>query len=330
MQTLRLFFLRAIIPVSLIYSQTKEYNIKDIVQKNGVYYSNYTNEKVNGFVFQLKNNLNIPVGMLIDGKKQGKWVEWSEREVFKEKVELENIQIPGSNNLKKNISKNNIISRETREFLVAKENGIDRFILISTHLVFYDSLGSTMEELFKYYDSSGKLQRQAYRKFIYNFSANKKKLEILTLNDRNLIIQKQNLKYNEQGKLLEQTIEDSNGLVIKKISNHYDAAGKLLLSSNHRGNGEKIIKYFYDDYGKKINEEYVEYLANNKDFRKVRSSFYYDKNDKLIKIENNHFRILYSYDSKNNLKESNKFLKGELGTLKDRVVSKTVFKHFYN
>ena len=47
MQTLRRFFLRVIIPVSLIFSQTKEYNIKDIVQKNGVYYNNYTNEKVN-------------------------------------------------------------------------------------------------------------------------------------------------------------------------------------------------------------------------------------------------------------------------------------------
>ena len=40
------------------------------------------------------------------------------------------------------------------------------------------------------------------QQFIYNFSANKKKLEILTLNDRNLIIQKQNLKYNEQGKFI--------------------------------------------------------------------------------------------------------------------------------
>ena len=93
---------------------------------------------------------------------------------------------------------------------------------------------------------------------------------------------------------------------------------------------ENIIKYFYDDFGKKITEEYVEYLAKNKDFRKVHSSFYYDKNDNLIQIENNHFRILYSYDSKNNLKESNKFLKGELGTLEDRVVSKTIFKHLYD
>ena len=323
-------FLRIVILVSITFSQTKEYNIKDIVQKNGVYYTNYSDEKVNGFVFQLKNKLNIPVGMVIEGKKQGNWVEWSEREISRERVDLKNIQTLDSSKVKKNISKNKIISKETSEFLVAKENGLDKFILVSTHVVFYDIRGSIMEESFKYYNSSGKLQKQAYRRFNYIFSPDRKKLELLVLNDRDLIIQKQTLKYNEYGKLLEQIIKDPSGLIIKKISNNYDKDGELLLSSIHRGNTKKTINYFYDDYGKKINEEYLEYIADNKYFRKVHISFFYDKNDNLIEIEDNYYRILYMYDSKNNLKESNKFLKRQSGTLKDRVVSKTIFKHFYN
>ena len=78
--------------ISFIFSQKIKYNIKDIVELNGVFYKNFSNEKVSGFIFKEDNEINIPLGMIKNGKKQGQWLEWSERKDYQENLELDDLE----------------------------------------------------------------------------------------------------------------------------------------------------------------------------------------------------------------------------------------------
>ncbi|MEC7729859.1 MAG: hypothetical protein VX497_01110 [Candidatus Neomarinimicrobiota bacterium] len=82
-------WLMIILLFSLAFSQTEKHNIKDIVEVDGLFYKNFSKEKVSGFVYQKDNDLSIPLGMIKDGRKQGEWLEWSERNSFRENLELE-------------------------------------------------------------------------------------------------------------------------------------------------------------------------------------------------------------------------------------------------
>ena len=50
---------------SLAFSQTEKHNIKDIVEVDGLFYKNFSKEKVSGFVYQKDNDLSIPLGCLL-------------------------------------------------------------------------------------------------------------------------------------------------------------------------------------------------------------------------------------------------------------------------
>ena len=57
--------------LSVGFSQ-KEYDINHIVEQNGVYIKKFSDEIVNGKVFQMFGDMKVPLGKMKDGKKEGK------------------------------------------------------------------------------------------------------------------------------------------------------------------------------------------------------------------------------------------------------------------
>ena len=61
--------------LSVGFSQ-KVYDINHIVLQNGVYIKKFSDEIVNGKVFQMYGDMKVPLGKMKDGKKEGKWTYW--------------------------------------------------------------------------------------------------------------------------------------------------------------------------------------------------------------------------------------------------------------
>jgi antitoxin component YwqK of YwqJK toxin-antitoxin module len=61
--------------LSVGFSQ-KEYNRNHITENNGVYIKKFSDEIVNGKVFQMFGEMKVPLGKMKDGKKEGKWIGW--------------------------------------------------------------------------------------------------------------------------------------------------------------------------------------------------------------------------------------------------------------
>ena len=56
----------------------KEYDINQIVERDGVYIKKFSDEIVNGKVVQMGGDMKVPLGKMKDGKKEGKWMLWYE------------------------------------------------------------------------------------------------------------------------------------------------------------------------------------------------------------------------------------------------------------
>ena len=54
----------------------KEFDINNITERNGVYVKKFSDEKVNGKVFQMVDDMKVPLGKMKNGKKEGKWTFW--------------------------------------------------------------------------------------------------------------------------------------------------------------------------------------------------------------------------------------------------------------
>ena len=54
----------------------KEYNIEHLLERDGVYIKKFSDEIVNGKVFQMFGDMKVPLGKMKDGKKEGKWMVW--------------------------------------------------------------------------------------------------------------------------------------------------------------------------------------------------------------------------------------------------------------
>ena len=55
----------------------KEYDINNITERNSVYVKKFSDEIVNGEVFQMVGDMKLPLGKMKDGKKKGKWISFS-------------------------------------------------------------------------------------------------------------------------------------------------------------------------------------------------------------------------------------------------------------
>ena len=56
----------------------KEYDTNHIVKLNGVYVKEISDEIVNGEVFQVVDDMKVPIGKMKNGKKDGLWTSWYE------------------------------------------------------------------------------------------------------------------------------------------------------------------------------------------------------------------------------------------------------------
>ena len=56
----------------------KEYDINNITERNGVYVKKFSDEKVNGKVFQMVDDMKVPLGKMKNGKKDGLWTGWDD------------------------------------------------------------------------------------------------------------------------------------------------------------------------------------------------------------------------------------------------------------
>jgi len=55
-----------------------DYNIDDIIERDSVHYKKYSDELVNGEVFKMFGSKKVPLGLMKEGKKDGKWTDWYE------------------------------------------------------------------------------------------------------------------------------------------------------------------------------------------------------------------------------------------------------------
>ena len=61
--------------ISVGFSQ-QEYNVDHIMEQDGIYYKKFSDEIVNGKVYEMRGDMKVSLGKMKDGKKDGKWIEW--------------------------------------------------------------------------------------------------------------------------------------------------------------------------------------------------------------------------------------------------------------
>ena len=54
----------------------EEYIIKNLLKRDGVFVKKFSDDSLNGMVFQMFGDIKVPLGMIKNGKKNGKWSHW--------------------------------------------------------------------------------------------------------------------------------------------------------------------------------------------------------------------------------------------------------------
>ena len=73
-----------------------EYNINHIVEQDSVYKKKFSDEIVNGNVYQMSDDMKVPLGKMKNGKKEGIWNDWYSRGTIKSKTSWKNGNISGT------------------------------------------------------------------------------------------------------------------------------------------------------------------------------------------------------------------------------------------
>ena len=325
-------WLMIILLFSLAFSQTEKHNIKDIVEVDGLFYKNFSKEKVSGFVYQKDKDLSIPLGMIKDGRKQGEWLEWSERNSFRENLELEELEADNTADTVRQIPLKGIMSREINEYIAGETAGQSIMVLLSSQVVHYDTSGARVEVSYSYYNPRGFLESRTYRKYEYETNEQGQTVKILIYNDQHYLVEKIILRYNEKGNVIEQIVQEPGGNIVGKELNDYDLSGKLVEHSRYGQDGVKLksVKYFYGPNGKKEVETNVEFVRDTGEFREIKYNFTYGGDGKLVEMNDKLFRTYYFYDDLNNLAEAVKFLIDTgRDSSQDFLVAKTVYRFLY-
>ena len=63
--------------IGLAWGQ-KEYNINHIVEQDSVYKKKFSDKIVNGNVYQMSDDMKVPLGKMKNGKKDGLWTGWDD------------------------------------------------------------------------------------------------------------------------------------------------------------------------------------------------------------------------------------------------------------
>jgi len=321
--------LAIILFIPLVQSQTEKYNIKDIVELDGVFFRNFSNEKVNGFVFKVDGDISIPLGMIKDGRKQGQWLEWSERDNYQENLELEELETVDVVDTVQQIPTKGIMSKEINEYISGETAGKSIMVLVSSQVVNYDISGAKVEESSSYYNPKGFLERRNYRKYEYEKNDQGQRQKIRVYNDQYYLVEIEILRYNEKGNIIEQIVQEPGGNMIGKVINDYDLTGKLVEHTRYGQDGMKLrsVKYFYGQNGKKTVEINVEFLRDTDGFREIKYNFSYDESGNVVTMDDELYRTYFFHDNRNNLIEAVKFLIDQnQDSSQDILVSKTVYR----
>ena len=319
--------------ITFVFSQTEKYNIKDIVEVDGVFYKNFSREIVNGFVFKVDDDISIPLGMIKDGNKDGEWLEWSERDTYQETLELQEIQTVVTSDTVKEIPSKRFNSRETNEYISGESSGKNIMILIASNIVNYDTSGARIEESYSYYDTKGILKNRTYRRYEYEVNNNKGQMEVIRVyNDKNNLIEKQTNAYNKDGNVIEKIYQGPDGSIIQKIFNEYDNSGNLIENNYYGQGGEKLksMQYFYGYNGNKSVEKITEFIRDSGEYKEITKKFTYINSKNLVTVDDEFYRTYHYYDDNKNLIESAKYLI-ESGSKsgENYLVAKTLYRFTY-
>ena len=63
--------------IGLAWGQN-DYNINQLIEQGGIYMEKFSDEIVNGNVYQMSDDIIIPLGKMKNGKKDGLWTGWDD------------------------------------------------------------------------------------------------------------------------------------------------------------------------------------------------------------------------------------------------------------
>jgi len=320
-----------LLSLSIIIPQTKKIDVKDVIQHKGVFYKNFSEEIVDGMIYQYINDITIPLGLIKNGFKEGEWLEWADKNISAE-IQTDKIHLNKKTEIETNNSGSFIPSSLQIDNYISKTKYHKPvFSLAFTTVINFDSNGSKMEESWRTYNEDGMLERDTYRKYEYvgNSESNIKKVKIF--NDTNLLIEQELFFYDSNKQIVEKKIFDSNDELIKKIVYNYDSLGTLYKKVDYNGYGDKknSISIDYDKTGKK-NKEKLEFFSKevNSEFS-IENFFTYDQKGKIIKMESIYYKTYFYYNDLLLLAEEVTYLtNSESPDDKNIILSKKIYNYY--
>ena len=262
-------FLITIFFSTILFPQQEKINIKNIFENNGVFYENFNEEVANGMVYQFNNDLELPLGLIKNGFKEGKWLEWAGEN---QRIKTEESIFNKKDDVKKKHSVNIPSSLEITNYISEIKYNKAFLKLSFTQVINFDSSGSKMEESFKTYNKVGTVKRNTYRKYEYIKGLSGLIDKIMILNDKNILIQKQLLNYDKNKMLIRKELFGIQDEIIDKTIYSYNSSGMLEKKINYDKKGEKnnSTTFNYDLAGNKVYEEINELKTEIKNNNKKR------------------------------------------------------------
>tara|TARA_A100000164_G_scaffold15438_1_gene12838 strand:- start:37 stop:1011 length:975 start_codon:yes stop_codon:yes gene_type:complete len=322
----KLFLVTIFFP-NILFAQQEKINIKNIFENNGLFYENFSEDVANGMVYQFDDDLELPLGIIKNGFKEGKWLEWTDKN---QKIKTEESLFNKKDDIKKKHSVNIPSSLEIINYISEIKYNKAVLKLIFTQVINFDSSGSKMEESLKTYNQFGTVKRNTYRKYEYIKGLSGLIDKIIIFNDKNILIQKQLLNYDKNKMLIGKELFGIQDEIIDKTIYSYDSSGMLEKEINYDKKGKKnnSTTFNYDIAGNK-NKELIQLFSSKLDLNHSIENYYsYDENGKVIKKENEHYITYYYYDQFLLAEESTYLVNSKSENDEDVILSKKIYNYY--
>ena len=322
----KLFLVTIFFP-NILFAQQEKINIKNIFENNGLFYENFSEDVANGMVYQFDDDLELPLGLIKNGFKEGKWLEWADKN---QKIKTEESLFNKKDDIKKKHSVNSPSSLEIINYISEIKYNKAVLKLSFTQVINFDSSGSKMEESLKTYNQFGTVKRNTYRKYEYIKGLSGLIDKIIIFNDKNILIQKQLLNYDKNKMLIGKELFGIQDEIIDKTIYSYDSSGMLEKKINYDKKGKKnnSTTFNYDIAGNK-NKELIQLFSSKLDLNHSIENYYsYDENGKVIKKENEHYITYYYYDQFLLAEESTYLVNSKSENDEDVILSKKIYNYY--
>ena len=80
--------------IGLVWGQ-EEYNIEHIFKKDNIYIKKFSEEIVNGDIYEMRDGIKVLLGRIENGLKEGIWIDWWSYKRIKSKTNWKNGIISG-------------------------------------------------------------------------------------------------------------------------------------------------------------------------------------------------------------------------------------------